>query len=105
MFSFFRRKNTQFFSSVGMRILSNDYHDNHYKTRINDINPQRQAMHTPYCLDCKFYIPMEHSSIFPNSGCDLFKPLKSCTYTRTDSKLCGPEGKYFSRKPAIFYPY
>jgi hypothetical protein len=49
----------------------------------------------PFCLDCRFYIPMEHSPLFPNSACKYFPKLKPCTTVRADEKLCGKEGNHF----------
>jgi len=52
----------------------------------------------PYCLDCRYYIPMEHSPLFPNSACKYFPQLRPCTSSRADENLCGKEGiHYFPR--------
>ena len=52
----------------------------------------------PFCIDCMHFVPVEHSPLFPNSGCSLFKPLKPCLNTRSDKELCGVEGKYFQKR-------
>ena len=52
----------------------------------------------PFCMDCIHFVPVEHSSLFPNSGCSLFKPLKPCLNTRSDKELCGVEGNYFQKR-------
>lgn len=85
-------------ATVGMRYWPKYYHNKKDTKNPSEIYPHRQAMHTPFCIDCRFYIPMEHSNIFPNSACDLYKPLKACTYIRSQRDLCGPEGIHFIRK-------
>ena len=49
----------------------------------------------PFCLDCLYYIPMEHSPLFPNSACKYNPQLKPCTSVRSDEKSCGKEGKFY----------
>ena len=52
----------------------------------------------PFCMDCRYYIPMEHSPLFPNSACKYFPQLKPCTAVRANENLCGKEGvHYFPR--------
>ena len=64
----------------------------------NDPKQGNKTFPHPFCMDCIHYVPVEHSSLFPNSGCSLFKPLKPCLNTRSDKELCGVEGKYFQKR-------
>jgi len=59
------------------------------------IDTIQHSVSSPFCLDCRFYIPMEHSPLYPNSACKYFPLLKPCTSVRADEKLCGKEGKYY----------
>ena len=57
--------------------------------------PQNIKKYYPFCLDCLYYIPMEHSPLFPNSACKYLPQLKPCTTVRSDEKSCGKEGKFY----------
>jgi len=58
----------------------------------------------PLCIDCRFYLPMEHSPFYPNSACKYYtKPSKTCISSRADSRLCGPEGQKFLPR-ILFHP-
>ena len=96
---------------IGMRIICQPPYRMYYCEKQNAMNhllaqkqQQQQPKHGnktfphPFCMDCMHYVPMEHSSLFPNSGCSLFKPLKPCLNTRSDNELCGVEGKYFQKR-------
>ena len=89
-------------SVVGMRILCNYYHCEKHISKNNTNNTLtkhgNKTFPYPFCMDCIHFVPMEHSSLFPNSGCSLFKPLKPCLNTRSDKELCGMEGKYFQKR-------
>ena len=52
----------------------------------------------PLCMDCKYYIPMEHSPLFPNSACQYGGKLIPCTKARSNTQLCGIEGKHFKSR-------
>jgi hypothetical protein len=51
----------------------------------------------PFCIDCQFYLPMEHSPFYPNSACKFTKPSKTCISARSsyNSKDCGTDGQHF----------
>jgi hypothetical protein len=96
---------------VGMRIFWQPSYRNYYCEKQNAMNillaqeknklQQKHGNKTfphPFCMDCIHFVPVEHSSLFPNSGCSLFKPLKPCLNTRSDKELCGVEGKYFQKR-------
>lgn len=96
---------------VGMRIFCQPPYRNYYCEKQNAMNilldqekntlQPKQGNKTfphPFCMDCIHYVPIEHSSLFHNSGCSLFKPLKPCLNVRSDKELCGVEGKYFQKR-------
>lgn len=99
---------------VGMKLFRQPNHSYHCEKQIamNAIvlaqqkqqqqqNGPKQGNKTfphPFCMDCIHFVPVEHSSLFPNSGCGLFKPLKPCLNVRSDKELCGVEGKYFQKR-------
>jgi hypothetical protein len=59
----------------------------------------------PFCIDCLYYVPMEHSPLFPNSGCRYFQPsMKICTSARSDEKMCGKEGRLFTPRNSGICP-
>jgi hypothetical protein len=77
-----------FFPLQNKKIITQNYHspkkiDTEIKFRF------------PFCIDCRFYLPMEHSPMYPNSACKHFPQLKLCTVARSDSKLCGKEGVHY----------
>jgi len=51
----------------------------------------------PLCIDCRFYLPMEHSPFYPNSACKFSKPTKTCIAVRSsyNPKDCGADGLHF----------
>jgi hypothetical protein len=80
---------TSFFSSLqNKRITTKKYYSS------KEINIATHISY-PYCMDCRFYIPMEHSPLFPNSACKYSPHIKPCTTMRSKSELCGKEGKYY----------
>ena len=52
----------------------------------------------PLCIDCKYYVPMEHSPLYPNSACNFTKPIQMCIVARSKDILCGKSGKNFSHR-------
>ena len=95
--------NNRFIQNIrnsGIRTSIAQYHDNNFKKVEEFTRPKDKhiAIHTPYCINCRFYIPIEHSPIFLNSTCDLFKPLRPCSELRSNPDLCGANGKKFQAR-------
>ena len=49
----------------------------------------------PFCIDCMFYVPMEHSPLYPNSACRYYQSLHPALMVRSKPDLCGEQGKHF----------
>jgi hypothetical protein len=80
---------TSIFSSLqNKRMIKQNYYSSKEIIRTKQIP-------YPYCIDCRFYIPMEHSPLFPNSACKYLPKLKPCTTMRSKNDLCGIEGKHY----------
>lgn len=55
-------------------------------------------LYPPLCSDCKYFVTPILEHYLPNSWCKRFDVLTPCMNARTQSKLCGIEGKYFELK-------
>jgi hypothetical protein len=80
---------TSIFSSLHNKRMTTK---NYYSSK--EIN-KTQPISSPYCMDCRFYVPMEHSPLFPNSACKYLPQMKPCTTMRSKTDLCGKEGSYY----------
>jgi hypothetical protein len=76
---------------VVSRIITNQYHVPKSPEIIDSTS------RFPLCIDCRFYLPMEHSPFYPNSACKFSKPTKTCIAVRSsyNPKDCGADGLHF----------